>query len=74
MTGMFKKIDKLPKNILDDLLKNKSVITGKKVTQNSKELEIPKKQLKESIEFEEENRRIKISNQSFKTQCLLLQL
>jgi len=54
---MFKKIIKPPKKTLDDLLKDKSVVTGKEVIQNIKELEIQKKQFEESIEFEERNRR-----------------
>lgn len=54
---MFKKTIKPPKKTLDDLMKDRSIITGKDVINNLQELEKQKKQFEESIEFEERNRR-----------------
>jgi len=48
------------KKTLDDLIKNKSIITGKEVIHNLKELEKQKKQFQESMEFEMRNRKVKI--------------
>ena len=52
------KILKLKKS-LDDLMKEKSVITGKEVIHNLKEQEKEKELFEESMEFEERNRRRK---------------
>lgn len=56
---IFKKTIKPPKKTLDELMTSKEVITGKEVLQKQKELEIQRKQFKESIEFELRNKRIK---------------
>ena len=47
------------KKSLEDLIKDKSVITGKEVIHNLKELEKQKKQFEESVEDELRNRRVK---------------
>ena len=47
------------KKSLDDLMKEKSVITGKEVIHNLKEQEKEKELFEESMEFEERNRRRK---------------
>ena len=56
---MFKKTIKPPKKTLHDLMKDKTVITGKDVIENIKVLEIQKKQFDESVEEELRNRRVK---------------
>ena len=45
------------KKSLDDLMRDKSVITGKEVIHNLKELEKQKKQFEDSVEDELRNRR-----------------
>ncbi|MDH6250201.1 3-methyladenine DNA glycosylase AlkC [Polynucleobacter sphagniphilus] len=57
MREMLKKTVKPPKKTLDDLLKDKSIITDKEVIHNLKELEKQKKQFEESVEDELRNRR-----------------
>ena len=47
------------KKSLKDLLKDKTVITGKEVIHNLKELEKQKKQFEDSVEDELRNRRSK---------------
>ena len=54
---MFIKREKSRKKTLDDLIKEKSIITGREVVENLKERELIKKQFEESIEFEERNRK-----------------
>jgi 3-methyladenine DNA glycosylase AlkC len=56
---MLKKTIKPPKKTLDDLMKDKSVITGKEVVHNLKELEKRQKEFEESVEDELRNRRVK---------------
>jgi hypothetical protein len=48
---------KSPKKTLDDLLNDKSVITGKEVIQGLKEKERLKKEFEKSVEEEIRNRR-----------------
>ena len=48
---------KTPKKSLTDLLKDKSVITGREVVQRIKEKEILRKQFEEAVEFEVRNNR-----------------
>lgn len=50
---------KPPKKSLDDLLKDKSVITGKDILKQIKDKEIERKVFQESVEFEVRNRRRK---------------
>lgn len=59
MNEMFKKIIKPPKKTLDDLLSDKTVITGKEVIQGIKEKERQQKEFEEAAEVELRNRRIK---------------
>jgi hypothetical protein len=47
------------KKSLDDLIRNKSVITGKEVIHNLKEQEKRQRQFEQSVEFEEQNRKRK---------------
>ena len=47
------------KKSLDDLMKEKSVITGKEVIQQLKEQEKRQKEFEESVEIEVRNQRIK---------------
>lgn len=56
MNEMFKKTIKLPKKTLDDLLSDKSVITGKEVIQGIKEKEKWQKEFEEAAEVERRNR------------------
>ena len=56
---MFQIKSKPTKKSLEDLMKDKSVITGKEVIHNLKEQEKRQKEFEESIEFEERNRRRK---------------
>ena len=44
-----------PKKSLTDLLKDKSVITGREVVQRIKDKEILRKQFEEAVEFEVRN-------------------
>ena len=61
MPSIFESIDmsKPPKKTLNDLLKDKSLITGKEAIEKARELERQKKQFEDSIEFEERNRRVR---------------
>lgn len=52
-------MSKPPKKTLNDLLKDKSLITGKEAIEKARELERQKKQFEDSIEFEERNRRVR---------------
>jgi hypothetical protein len=54
---MFQKKPKPPKKTLDDLLNDKSVITGKDVLKQIKDEEQRQKEFQESVEFEVMNRR-----------------
>ena len=56
---MFQIKSKPTKKSLEDLMKDKSVITGKEVIRNLKEQEKRQKEFEESMEFEERNRRRK---------------
>ena len=49
----------LPKRTLTDLLKDKSVMTGREVVQRIKDKEILRKQFEEAVEFEVRNGRVK---------------
>jgi hypothetical protein len=53
----FHKIIRHPKRTLKDLLNDKSVITGKEVIHNLKELEKQQKEFEKSVEDELRNRR-----------------
>ena len=53
---MLKKKIKPPKKTLDDLMKDKTVITGKEVIHNLKELEKRQKELENLVEGELEKR------------------
>ena len=46
-----------PKRTLIDLLKDKSVLTGREVVQRIKDKEILRKQFEEAVEFEVRNNR-----------------
>ena len=46
-----------PKRTLNDLLKDKSVLTGREVVQRIKDKEIQRKQFEEAVEFEVRNGR-----------------
>ena len=46
-----------PKRTLNDLLKDKSVLTGREVVQRIKDKEILRKQFEEAVEFERRNGR-----------------
>ena len=46
-----------PKRTLNDLLKDKSVLTGREVVQRIKDKEILRKQFEEAVEFEVRNNR-----------------
>ena len=50
---------KRPKKTLDDLLKDKSIITGKDAIEKIKEQEQRRKEFEESVEAELRNRRAK---------------
>ena len=50
---------KPPKKTLDDLMRDESIVTGKKVIQELKDKEIRQKEFEDSIEFEQRNRRSK---------------
>ena len=50
---------KLPKKTLSDLLKDKSVLTGREVVQRIKDKEILRKKFEEAVEFEVRNGRSK---------------
>ena len=56
---MLKRTIKPPKKTLDDLLKDKSIVTGEEVIQNIKEQEKRQKEFEESIEFEQRQRMAK---------------
>jgi len=56
---VFTKTIKPPKKTLDDLMKDKSVITGKDVLKTIELEEHKKKEFQESVEFEVMNRRTK---------------
>ncbi len=56
---MFKKVIKPPKKTLDDLLKDKSIVTGEEVILNIKEQEKRYKEFQESVEFEQRQRMAK---------------
>lgn len=60
MNAMLKKTIKPTKKTLNDLMKDKLIITGNEALQKIKELEIQKRQFDDSIEFEQRNRRSKI--------------
>lgn len=57
MNEMFKKIIKPPKKTLNDLINDKSVITGKEAIQQIKDQEKRQKEFEESVEVELRNRR-----------------
>jgi len=46
-----------PKQFLSDLLKDKSVLTGREVVQRIKDKEVLRKQFEEAVEFEVRNGR-----------------
>ena len=46
-----------PKRTLIDLLKDKSVLTGREVVQRIKDKELLRKQFEEAVEFEVRNRK-----------------
>ncbi len=54
---MFKKKNNQPKRTLDDLLNDKSVLTGLEVVQRIKDKEKLRKQFEEAVEFEVRNGR-----------------
>ena len=54
MTVLQKKI-RPPKRTLSDLLKDKSVMTGREVVQRIKDKELLRKQFEEAVEFERRN-------------------
>ena len=56
MTVLQKKI-RPPKRTLSDLLKDKSVMTGREVVQRIKDKEKLRKQFEEAVEFERRNGR-----------------
>ena len=56
MTVLQKKI-RPPKRTLSDLLKDKSVLTGREVVQRIKDKEKLRKQFEEAVEFERRNGR-----------------
>ena len=56
MCEMFKKTVKPPKKSLDDLLNDKSIVTGKEVVQRIKEQEKRQEEFENSVEDELRNR------------------
>lgn len=54
---MFQKKTNPPKRTLTDLLKDKSVLTGREVVQRIKDKEKLRKQFEEAVEFEVRNGR-----------------
>ena len=54
---MIQKKIRPPKKTLTDLLKDKSVLTGREVVQRIKDKEILRKQFEEAVEFEVRNGR-----------------
>ena len=57
MTERLQKKSRPPKKSLTDLLKDKSVLTGREVVQRIKDKEILRKQFEEAVEFEVRNGR-----------------
>ena len=57
MTERLQKKIRTPKKTLTDLLKDKSVFTGREVVQLIKDKEVLRKQFEEAVEFEVRNNR-----------------
>lgn len=55
MSEIFKKTVKSPKKTLNDLMKDKLIITGKEAIQVLKDKEVRQKEFEASIEYEERN-------------------
>ena len=62
-----KSIPKATKKTLNDLINEKTVITGKEVIHNLKEHEKLQKEFEEAVEFERRNGRGKLSIHTIKT-------